>query len=665
MVQSAPAKISLEHESRFQWHAPLVCKLPLSQFLSPRVLVLVEIAERKPPRRKKPSVWSCRKAKEKNTNADQSRIEYKRVAWCFFRPIGTTGHLKIPTLSLDNPTPSNMQRRLQLFEYQPVRWLDMHHARKHWDVENHSKNQPAEKIPAIFVQFQKRVRSPVRCSLHVKIRPVATSIAPPSPRHLEGKTEQPSNLGNIEEESGDNQAPPETEAVQPDESKESYQTEAEPVDPADDELSPLMLYRRNGLEPCLIPQRVLYRLHTGRKGCSAVAFSPDGLFISAAVHHITTTSDEWVVNIYEIHSGCLWQVCRGAQSMLHSLEWSSSTAILSASEGVVLLWGLSGARNATSVQPQTTWHHTPSPVFVYCAIFMPTDPGIVISGASDGCVRLWRLRNDDLGHHQSESTPVVQWKASDGAIHSVRVEAKSQRLFCGDSLGNISVWTPSGPQDKYKPPSTAYERIKVIQTGQLSIASMQLHPRKPHLLVLTHPHTLLHFELRSYLLLHKSYSGITCDHLLVKPSFSPDGRFVVSGSEDGVPQLFTSLHGERMAKGVWGQRFFHGAPILEIAWSPRAHIVAMSAYGGNHPIVVLCARPEDEETDVQHPDPEHGYISGSPLDTKSRTGRSSGGLNGVSSMTHQEEERVQRALERRRQRLEARLNREMTADRDA
>ncbi|KAJ0406601.1 hypothetical protein ATCC90586_003112 [Pythium insidiosum] len=152
--------------------------------------------------------------------------------------------------------------------------------------------------------------------------------------------------------------------------------------------------------------------------------------------------------------------------------------------------------------------------------------------------------------------------------------------------GDISVWTPGQ--------GLQFQRSKTLATGQSAIASMQLHPRKPHLIVLTQPHALLHFELRSFLLLHKGYTGVVCQDLLVKSGFSPDGRFVVTGSEDGVPQLFQSLQGQRQERGVWGHRFFHGHPVMEIAWHPRAHIVALCAYGANHPVVVLGAFKEED-----------------------------------------------------------------------
>jgi WD40 repeat protein len=65
---------------------------------------------------------------------------------------------------------------------------------------------------------------------------------------------------------------------------------------------------------------------------------------------------------------------------------------------------------------------------------------------------------------------------------------------------------------------------------------------------------------------------------MVKSSFSPDGRFVVSGSEDGCNLIFSSLNGQGLQEGIWGSKMFD-TPLVEISWSPTAHIIALAAYG--------------------------------------------------------------------------------------
>ncbi|GLD92826.1 hypothetical protein PINS_up001405 [Pythium insidiosum] len=656
--------------------------MPLREFLSPRVLVIIEIlCPRRPPTtrglsrlsspRSLRSPQSPRPRSPRQSQGSQSggvapaapipelQTQFKRIGWCFFRPISDRGNIMIPTLDPTAASDINSELQLQLFEFQRIGWIDELHARTHWQYDARSTSPSA--MPAVFLQHQQRTWSRLSAHLVVELRPVVTRGT--TPRQLSGIAEQDSRASQgedpTEDETGGDQRLPPVENATPD---------ADPAIPppeiqssavlADD---PLVRCRRETGEACLVPQRVLHRLATGRQGCSSVAFSVDGLFLAAAVHNQTSVSNEWLVQVYQVSTGAIWQRCRGHHAMIHALEWSSSHSshlISASSDGTVCLWTVQlTARSGTSVEPLVVWQHIPGPVFVYSAVFHPVLNGIIVSGASDGVVRCWRVPLDLEAAQQRRviAQPVASWKAPSSensmatAIHCTRIEAKSGRLFCGHSNGDISVWTPG--------PELQFQRSKTLTTGQSAIASMQLHPRKPHLIVLAQPHTLLHFELRSFLLLHKGYNGVVCQDLLVKSGFSPDGRFVVAGSQDGVPQLFQSLHGQRQERGVWGHRFFHGYPVMEIAWNPRAHIVALCAYGGNHPVVLLGASREDDvhqESALERPT--------SALDVPPVPGLDLHRAVGLSSPTTEPSQvDAERLLERRRQRLQARLARELDA----
>ena len=56
-----------------------------------------------------------------------------------------------------------------------------------------------------------------------------------------------------------------------------------------------------------------------------------------------------------------------------------------------------------------------------------------------------------------------------------------------------------------------YQLTKTLKHADVmgkSITSMRLHPRKSHMLVQTQGNRLLHFELRSFLVLNKGYGGM-------------------------------------------------------------------------------------------------------------------------------------------------------------
>ncbi|POM57964.1 WD40 repeat-like protein [Phytophthora palmivora] len=290
------------------------------------------------------------------------------------------------------------------------------------------------------------------------------------------------------------------------------------------------------------------------------------------------------------------------------------------------------------------WHHFPC--FVYCASFLPGSNGeIVLTGSSDGCMRM--RKESSVPNGQPEYGMI---QVSSAAVHAICIDGKSGRMFCGDANGYITVWRRMGNASAL----SDYERIKTIETGQNSITSLQLHPRKAHLLVHTQPNAIFQYELRSYLLLNKSYAGVACKSLLVKSTFSPDGRLVISGSEDGVPRLFTSLHGEQLQRGVWGTHFFHGFPVLDVSWSPTAHMAALCSYGGNNPIVVLCSYRDDQDA-VYIDEPTTNAAANFKTSLQKFTVEAFRGFNQQGSLGGDHAQRLQRALERRQKRLQAKV----------
>ncbi|GMF53263.1 unnamed protein product [Phytophthora fragariaefolia] len=576
-----------------------------------------------------------------------AETDYRHIAWGFFHTITSKGNPTIDSFVLpyvDENVKGGLRStgvldvcglRVRLFEYQVITWMDNYQARLQWGWrKNHLT------MPAVFLQYQKRSRVSAPSTLHVQLRAVRAANSPRQAVAAESNetipnaeiSDEQKQNANLVPGGGDNLEPPQTDAIP----NQAAGTESKAVSSdsgSSDKFDVLEPCKRNYLEPCLIPQRVLYSLPTGKKGCSAVCFSPCGRYLAASV---SPELGEFVVKVYSMTSAELYAVGRGHRGIIYSLQWSTHSSghlrLLSASsDGTVRLWKLPSLHSSI---PKSSPRATSA-------------RRVVLTGASDGCLRF--RKESSVPNGQPEHATL---KVSSVAVHTVCAENKTGRVFCGDAKGDIMVWRPIANSSMLGD----FELIKTIITGQTSITSLELHPRKAHLLVHTQPNALFQYELRSYLLLNKSYAGVTCESLLVKSTFSPDGKLVISGSEDGVPRLFTSLHGEQLERGVWGTHFFHDFPLLDVSWSPVAHMAALCSYGGNNPIVVLCSYRNDKEAIFT--DESATMITANSTTTSLqqlaidafRGGNQSDVLSGDHT------QRLQRALERRQKRLQAKVN---------
>jgi len=93
---------------------------------------------------------------------------------------------------------------------------------------------------------------------------------------------------------------------------------------------------------------------------------------------------------------------------------------------------------------------------------------------------------------------------------------------------------------------------------------------------------------------YQGYQGVVSKKHPIKSIYSPDGRFVVSGSEDG------EIH-------IWNARTFSlerdlmnlfpsiGCPVYDVAWHPTQHLLAFAGYGKGQRIFVFQHEQDPED----------------------------------------------------------------------
>lgn len=74
----------------------------------------------------------------------------------------------------------------------------------------------------------------------------------------------------------------------------------------------------------------------------------------------------------------------------------------------------------------------------------------------------------------------------------------------------------------------------------------------------------------------------------IRAMYSPDGRYVVAGSDDGSLFAWVEESGDRIFDGFMVG--FHG-PLLQLAWSATDHVLAMCSYGAANPVLVYFHDP--------------------------------------------------------------------------
>ncbi|OQR94091.1 jouberin [Thraustotheca clavata] len=528
-IATRPCLLSANGQGIPKWNEELNFNDAYANFIRPETIVLFELVDFNP-----------------RIELLQGMDCYHRVAWGFCRVVSPNSAYNAPTRPQEV-----MNHRIKLFEYQPSSLLIEQ------QIKNMQTNRPQ---PSVFFQFLRHQRVRYPSTLHINFSMVPeTSPLQVSHRALhvyeqECKTDKAINSHVLE-----------TTQSQFDRgsTRDSFSMDAEHLMEF-----PSIHCKRYPSELCLVPERMLHRLHSGANGCQVLAFTHRGTHVAAAC----SDRNEFPIRLYNIDTGIQENALYGHQGVVYALSWSIDDVFLlsASSDGSAKYW------QVTPPKVVHSFYH-PLPNFVYCVDWLwPRD--IALTGSFDGQIRLWSTRT---GKCLNALTPIHASR-----VNTLRMDPKTQRLFSGDATGVVNVW-----QEK----NSTFELIKTIKHVDLmgkSITSMQFHPKRGQLLVQAQPNTLLQFELRSYLLLNKGYTGIKCTTSLIKSSFSPDGRYVVSGSEDGAVFMFSSLNGQRISSSMWGS-IFYGNPLLDVVWSPSAHIAAVCSTGPGNPIIILCARRDD------------------------------------------------------------------------
>jgi len=412
--------------------------------------------------------------------------------------------------------------------------------------------------------------------------------------------------------------------------------------------------KRPEKEKCKIPDHLLFQLESGSNGCLCVTFSHNNEFIACACSNLNSTS---TIKVYHVFTGKLAAEFEGhLSSLVYDIDWNQKDSLLCSASGD------STARIWNFGKKKQQLFNIQHPSFVYAAKFHPTFSTYVtgtdlevdhllVTGAYDHKIRFFVFSSN------ADFQPVIIKEVD--TLHSARVntltfDPNGLRLFSGDGSGVVNVMSArvdtlarKGRQDEgigsrrssdssalinegtplrgyttditqlhqsvnsstmeqlaaWKNSDTLFTCIKTIKERDITrstLTTMRIDPRHPEnrLIVHSQDNLIRLLDLNNNVVLRR-FSGVKCHINAQKSQVSPDGRYVISGSDSGKVFIWYK-DSERMLFPDGLDFGFMNHPVYDIAWASDFHIVALCSYGSPEPIRLFTIEQDDAD-DVPNP----------------------------------------------------------------
>lgn len=357
--------------------------------------------------------------------------------------------------------------------------------------------------------------------------------------------------------------------------------------------------RRGNREPCIIPRKQLFQLETGVKGCILAKFSQSGDYLACVCCDASNSS---VIKLFDMLDGSLVCSYIGHFGLVYDLNWNFGDLWLSSasSDGSVKVWDVGAViqnwENAAFAEDGShsylqrrdcifTFHH---PTFVYTAKFHPAYPNILITGAHDRKIRVWDLDSGKCIHTIIGHKARITW---------IEFEPEGKRMYTADGGGVICVWSASmfSAAGGVNP----FTQIKYIDEPELTVSSItciRVDPRYPleQLLVHSQDNVIRLLDLTTKKIKSR-YSGIKCYMNAQKSNFSPDGKLVVCGSDDGRCYFWNTDSTEFENREGYYFGYSDLNTIYDVAWNHRDHMIAICSYGSPEPVRVFVYESKETE----------------------------------------------------------------------
>ena len=391
---------------------------------------------------------------------------------------------------------------------------------------------------------------------------------------------------------------------------------------------------RRGNDKCIIPDMLIYKFPTARLGCLTHEFSHNGKYIAAAC---TEMNSETHIKIFNVEEGKLRYIFKGHHNIIHHFSWSFDDLILisSSADNIVTLWRIpkhetSEKDNLNPMENLLKFkmydiHH---PAYVYSTDIYPgssKETMILATACFDGLVRIYiiklnydhqnvkynfqkctlffeipisqefedkpyfqkienQIKYGNVQKKDKEKLSLLQKTALDHRHPNTVVFDITGRLYIGDSLGHIHIWLLTIDREYPK-----MEKIKILSHKELELGTINkitlIPNQSQRLLVHTRDNCIRLIDIsteKTKIILR--YFGLKCCKTNIKSTCSPDGSYIFSGSEEGVPRMWQLDTGIPFSTNKYECGFVDS--VNDVSWNNIYNMNALSGFGQEYPLLV-------------------------------------------------------------------------------
>nr|CAG4714538.1 unnamed protein product [Naegleria fowleri] len=369
--------------------------------------------------------------------------------------------------------------------------------------------------------------------------------------------------------------------------------------------------KRDVNEPCEIPSKLLFQFDAGEKGCICLEFSKSGQYLACGCH---TNERYGQLKIYDVFEGTLVETINAHIDLIYTIDWNcDDTEIVTASsDGICKVWNVEYDKKKASNRKPKLISAMQHPCYVYTARFHPICKKIVASGSYDRRIRIF---NKDTGK------TIKELEGHTSRISSIAFDNGGTRMYSASGDGVIKIWSCRLREDSTLDDiSNSFACMRTIQDTELSkstLTCIRIDPKYSQERLFIHSQDNMLRRLDTGLKnIRNRYHGVKCFINAQKCNVSPDGQYIVSGSDIG-RVYFWNVESEELIYKEGKDFGFEDSPVYDIAWSSKEHMIALCSFDGSQPIRVYCFEKAIEEFTSKPPhsqeNPQGSTHSSEPL----------------------------------------------------